>query len=257
VKYGVISREDLVRDLTNWDTLYVSGRLHKPVAWITKPEEGDGGGMRLKLEEAVQNNLMGALSASLLLLPTSSSSTSSSDQVEDEELFEGIASISYSGDVRVGIGENPNKVRNIVSANPTAFRQLYSPHLQSLLQEKIILPPSSSSSSQSSLPSSKRYTFKSLDEEKRLGLFTKLPLSIQNQVLELAKGRKVISSSSTSCLPNVIRGGGDKRLLAEVLSRTVRRSSSVQSLKGVFTAGFSKSLSYAALKLLKRINAAR
>ena len=31
IKYGVISTKHLVSDLNNWDTLYVSGRLHKQV----------------------------------------------------------------------------------------------------------------------------------------------------------------------------------------------------------------------------------
>lgn len=30
-KYGVISTAHLLQDLTHWDTLYVSGRMHKPV----------------------------------------------------------------------------------------------------------------------------------------------------------------------------------------------------------------------------------
>ena len=36
-KYGVIETRDVLRDLEEWDTLYVSGRLHKPTAFLTQP----------------------------------------------------------------------------------------------------------------------------------------------------------------------------------------------------------------------------
>ena len=31
IKYGVVSTRTLYDDLTNWKTLYLSGRMHKPV----------------------------------------------------------------------------------------------------------------------------------------------------------------------------------------------------------------------------------
>jgi translocator assembly and maintenance protein 41 len=32
VKYGVISMDQLLKDMNEWETLYVAGRMHKPVS---------------------------------------------------------------------------------------------------------------------------------------------------------------------------------------------------------------------------------
>lgn len=37
IKYGVVSIDTLCHDLLNWETMYVSGRLHKPVSLPPPP----------------------------------------------------------------------------------------------------------------------------------------------------------------------------------------------------------------------------
>lgn len=65
---------------------------------------------------ANQVNLTEAVRVALLTLP---------ENFSDEELFERIAGISYTGDFRMIVGENPNKVRNIVHAQMSHFHRLY------------------------------------------------------------------------------------------------------------------------------------
>ena len=60
IKYGVIAAEALRADLHNWDTCYVSGRLHKPVQILQADEP---------LLRAHESNLQSALAAGILLLP--------------------------------------------------------------------------------------------------------------------------------------------------------------------------------------------
>lgn len=109
LKYGVVSVDDLCRDLLDWETLYVSGRMHKPVRIIK-----DDARVRL----AQQVNLTSALRTALLLLP---------HQFSQQELYEKITALSYSGDPRMQVGENPAKVANIVAAQMEQFHSLYEP----------------------------------------------------------------------------------------------------------------------------------
>ena len=61
MKYGVISTAHLCEDLVDWRTLYVSGRMHKPVRVLL--------GMPVDLAAASQTNLQHALKTAFLLLP--------------------------------------------------------------------------------------------------------------------------------------------------------------------------------------------
>uniref|UniRef100_A0A8C4QID9 Phosphatidate cytidylyltransferase, mitochondrial n=1 Tax=Eptatretus burgeri TaxID=7764 RepID=A0A8C4QID9_EPTBU len=114
MKYGVISTEDLLDDLLHWKTLYVSGRLHKPVR-ILRQQDGEG-----RLHTALQVNLRSAMTAALLTLPESFS---------EEQLFTTIAGLSYTGDFRMVVGEDRSKVENIVHPNLEEFRRLYAQFL--------------------------------------------------------------------------------------------------------------------------------
>jgi translocator assembly and maintenance protein 41 len=119
MKYGVISCAQLVNDLTNWAHLYAAGRLHKPVLFLEKPSG--------ELTDPLAANLHSAVRVSLLQLP---------EQFTREQLYETISRLSYNGDIRmrVGIGENPNKVTNIVKKNMGQFDALYLPILQNVFQ---------------------------------------------------------------------------------------------------------------------------
>jgi translocator assembly and maintenance protein 41 len=103
----VISIDKLCKDLIDWETLYVAGRMHKPVKILR-----DDSRVRL----ANQVNLTEAVRVALLTLP---------ENFTEEELFMRIAGISYQGDFRMMVGENPNKVKNIVTSQMDNFHRLY------------------------------------------------------------------------------------------------------------------------------------
>lgn len=112
VKYGVISTRTLEKDLKEWTTFYLSGRLHKPVLTLLPPPSS--------LSSALRTNSHSALSLALLLLPPS---------FTEDALWEQIAGLSYSGDPRMSVpgAENPEKVKNIVKGEGAreGFRKVY------------------------------------------------------------------------------------------------------------------------------------
>jgi translocator assembly and maintenance protein 41 len=103
-----VSVDTLCTDLLNWDTLYLAGRMHKPLR-IIKDDP------RVRLTQQV--NLVSAARFALLTLPAHFTS---------EDLFARIAGLSYAGDPRMLLpAESRAKVANIVHKQAPQFAELY------------------------------------------------------------------------------------------------------------------------------------
>ncbi|MFW5704372.1 MAG: phosphatidate cytidylyltransferase [Nanoarchaeota archaeon] len=107
IKYGAISMDSLIDDLTNWTSFYIAGRLQKPTRILKSTPEFDS---------AQKRNLENALNTALFMLP---------ENFTRRDLFLRIAGLSYLNDSRMGVAENPRKIQNIVDANIEGFERLY------------------------------------------------------------------------------------------------------------------------------------
>ncbi|KAK7068800.1 Phosphatidate cytidylyltransferase, mitochondrial, partial [Halocaridina rubra] len=154
LKYGVISRQSLITDLLDWDTLYVAGRLHKPVLIIQQDAVDE------ELKNSLKINVYSAIHTALLMLPESFS---------EKQLFEMLAGLSYTGDFRMMVGEDQNKVFNIVSAQTQEFRKLYSPVLKDL-NEYVIIDHIRGTGEQDTSPPARLYHLSMLPKRLQLKL---------------------------------------------------------------------------------------
>lgn len=132
IKYGIISKELLIKDLKDWDTFYLAGRLQKPVKILISTDE---------ILYWNQLNLMNAaLVAERMITSGSSRGKSQINSKHDLELnlYKKITALSYLGDIRYTLGlENPNKVNNIVMNNIKNFEKYYQPILTKILSKKV------------------------------------------------------------------------------------------------------------------------
>ena len=87
----------LLEDLNNWTTLYAAGRLHKPVRIIKT-------GTDTEIKDGLRVNKLHAVRTSLMLMPHT---------FDEFNLYYTIASLSYVGDPRMLLGENPMKVAGL------------------------------------------------------------------------------------------------------------------------------------------------
>lgn len=246
VKYGVIQGERLQDDLKHWSSLYIAGRMHKPVRMLCPaPAE---------LESSARANHRSALAASLLLLP---------ERFDDGALYETICNLSYAGDVRMGVGESSQKPGNIASGQRPALSSLYT----ELLRDVADLGGTPAAHEQDVGPGARLQLLQSLPSAVQTGLLRELgrdgvlgaptPTSAQSPCGTGAALRQATETlwrrtGSTGC-----REGQPNERLAMALRRTlstiVRRASLAQTVKGVATAGATTSLIYA----LDKIRAAR
>lgn len=228
IKYGVIGTEHLLSDLTHWETLYVSGRLHKPVKIIKRPTTAN-------MINAMNANLRSALHAALLQLP---------ETFNEEQLYTKIAYISYSGDFRMKFGEDKSKVSNIVSSNISFFKKLYQPIL--LEMEHLEWDE-------------KNEIFK--QDQNNVTRFYHLSMLPKCVIEELMK---IKSKKCPSLYPDIeefirlIHTDIDcPSYVGKSIANIVNKSSWSQSVKGLLTAGVTKSAKYSFAKITKMINGTR
>lgn len=96
IKYGVVNIRTFRKDLLDWNSLYLAGRLHKPVHMFLTSSQ---------IMEAQRGNLENAFRAALLLCPK---------YFTMSQLLKVICSLSYIGDIRLGFAEDSAKVERIV-----------------------------------------------------------------------------------------------------------------------------------------------
>lgn len=261
VKYGVTSVETILDDLLNWNTLYIAGRLQKPVK-ILKDDA--------RVRFANQENLRNAVALSLLL---------TKDQTLDEfSLYKTIASLSYQGDLRTKIGgENPNKVTNIIEAQFDQFKQLYQPLIEIFADDQGLSATNGSLAINqdvgylSKLIQNLPFAFKLklyniyaskypgdqhlksvLDGTSRIKVYDVFQKYYTSQAS--SNGVKIHEPEVESAFVRSI--ASDPQLqsnLTKCLHQTVFYPSVVQSFKGIFTSGFVKSYNYAREKRLKAL----
>lgn len=106
-KYGVIEVEDFKRGLNTWDNIFTAGRFHKPVMEITSRDD---------IREAIDYNKDCALMLACLFCDSDTTK---------EEIYRKLCGLSYMGDARMAIAENPRKVENIVEGSFDKLSDMY------------------------------------------------------------------------------------------------------------------------------------
>ncbi|ORX92781.1 mitochondrial matrix Mmp37 [Basidiobolus meristosporus CBS 931.73] len=222
VKYGVVSIDTLCRDLLKWDTLYLAGRMHKPIQ-VLKDDS--------RIRAASQVNTANAVRVALLMLPK---------EFTEEELYMKIAGISYMGDFRMTVGENPRKIHNIVQKQMEEFHNKYHDYIEGLSNTAFV----------------RDGVIQQDDNPKILAsMIQKLPESFLDKVMVQfdrdGQPKSTDLSDEMEKYQLLSQSPNLSKYIATSVSQTVKKPAMMQSLKGIFTAGPLKSIKYAGEKLKK------
>lgn len=257
IKYGVVSLDTLRQDLSEWSTMYVAGRLQKPVKILRQTAD---------IQVANQINLISALRTALLLLPPN---------FTEQELYGTIAGISYMGDPRMALPtEDPGKVANIVGNNLPHFRRLYGPLIEDLPNLQFT-SSACASPDWASDPALNVSLKQDMDPIKRGNMVRRLPKAFRKklyfqfqrkfQIPQLEFEKMMTESQDEDAQGSFKkRQGGEfeQRIASEpapelgkevrqVIKDTIGWPSTVQSAKGLLTSGFAKTYRYVSEKMDK------
>ncbi|KAI9892974.1 MAG: Mitochondrial translocator assembly and maintenance protein 41 [Vezdaea aestivalis] len=255
IKYGVVNLDTLCKDLSEWQTLYLAGRLHKPVKILRDDP-------RVRL--ANQINLLSAVRTALLLLP---------ETFSELQLYGTIAGISYMGDLRMSLPtENPHKVSNIVSNQLPHFRRLYAPLIENLPNVDF-KDHRCSNPDWVADPSANVQLAQDLDPVKRGNMVRRLPKEFRQKLyfryqekFQIPRNEflKMMDDSTDEDATRIKRreGGPFEQQVANdsegieenirlVTRKTIGWPSTAQSIKSIATAGLSRTWRYVSEKLEK------
>lgn len=253
IKYGVISRKDLVTDLLEWSDLYIAGRLHKPVEILKHPSNAE-------LQASLQLNLQSAVHAALLILP---------EAFTEYEFYYVISNLSYGGDFRMTFGENKNKVANIVKPQLLGFRNLYRPLIKNL-HDYVDFPDISDEKHTTKVTDISQDNLKIINSTKNSDSESLLhcrqdvnPLAKLHHLNQLPRwpqkaltrfwNRGVHRQDTEDVLRAIAYDPDCGAIVEQCINDIVWKSSVSQSLKGILTAGAVKTVKYSSQKIMKMI----
>eukprot|EP01125_Pyxidicula_operculata_P002067 TRINITY_DN12020_c0_g1_i1.p1 TRINITY_DN12020_c0_g1~~TRINITY_DN12020_c0_g1_i1.p1 ORF type:complete len:327 (+),score=32.58 TRINITY_DN12020_c0_g1_i1:40-1020(+) len=217
-KYGVMSLNTMLEDLQSWNTMYIAGRLQKPVCQIYPMLENEVSPHVHRINTALSTNYTSAVAVACILLHPS---------FTIKELFLKITELSYLGDVRMKFAENPEKVQNIVNygTNLNSFYVLYKPTLDFFTLKNLLSIDTTSPSVEEH-----RITINVHPSQfKQFIAQTVAPMSVNN-VDEM------------------------KEEITKKICSVTNKYSKNQTIKGLVTSGVRKSIYYASQKVSKRLS---
>ncbi|KAM5345081.1 hypothetical protein ACJ41O_010943 [Fusarium nematophilum] len=257
IKYGVTSIDNLVTDLSSWESLYLAGRLQKPVKILRDHP-------RVRL--ANQHNLIAAVRTALLLLPP---------DFTEAQLYSTIAGLSYLGDPRMSLPtENKSKVNNIVDNNIVHFRRLYAPLIKTLPNVDFSGPCRIGDHDWILNPEANNTLQQDMDPVRRGNMVRRLPQTFRSRLYfqyqkkfgiprgEFNELMKASSDEEGGAIKRMQGGEFERRIARDdpqqlretvrtVVKHTVNWPSTTQSIKGLLMGGFSRTWRYLGEKTSK------
>ena len=229
IKYGVISRNNIISDLLDWESLYIAGRLQKPVRMVKETQKEQDS----ELHMALRMNLKNALHVALLMLP---------EMFPEDQLYKKLVGLSYEGDFRMAVGEDKGKVKKITQGSFTDLQRIYANQLTKM-----------SDFIYESGGKDRKIFQQDMSPGARHFHLTMLPKNMQEILVSIwnrdGKWRDV---------EDVLRSAAYHRdvdqFILECLQYVVARPAMVQATKGVVSAGFKKTVIYSSQKVKKMMS---
>lgn len=197
-KYGTIEEKDLINNMNTWQSFYMPGRFQKTIYPIKENNE---------LKDAIKKNRENALLISTYL--------QEKKEVTRKDILVTLCGLSYLGDTRMGIAENPNKVSNIVEGSFDEFNSIYdfNTNYIEVNEDRLII-----------------------DRKKLKKELKQLPKDLLEYIFDTLDGDDEIT----------------KKRILDYFRNLNHNESKKQTIKGIGTNGIVRSIRYASKKLAKR-----